>query len=76
MHKNNLGTSVLSLPIADTEKGAKECLAMTFSTWHCLQLIPEGEDSSLLLCPRLLWARRTWSRYLYLFPLEKHELRD
>ena len=35
--------------------------------WHCLQLIPEGEDDSLLLCPRLFWANSTLRRYLHLF---------
>lgn len=31
-HENNLGISGLSLPVAYTEKNAKQCLAMAFST--------------------------------------------
>lgn len=75
MRKNNLGASVLSLPIAYTEKNAKECLAMAFSTDF-------GCDSSLKV--RMDPFHRvsgscglgTLGAGTDIFPLEKRELGD
>lgn len=74
-NKNNLGTSVLSLPIAYTKKNAKECLATAFSTDFAY-------NSSLKVrmapfyCVLGSCGLGTLGADTYIFPLEKWDLGD
>lgn len=75
MHKNNLGTSVLSLPIAYTEKNAKECLAMAFPTDFAYNSSLKVR-MALLYCVLGSCGLGTLGAGTYIFPLKKWDLGD